>query len=271
MEKTVKKVASVTGSLMLLAGMTAPGTAAFADEAVQGEAAESECPVHAGVNVVDASQKADKVFGSFSYTQQAVTSNKTIAKTLGTAAQYLCGSNLIFAESESLDAWELHVGGDVANEFSATLDELAQEEVSSVVMGCSCSGNPADGTATANALVTGVAITSIMDAAELEAGVNTIVFTSADGYEMALPLTYVAQRYSLIVFDVNGAPLADSVGGTNQLWLGSTSARYFARDVTSISYETREVAPPAPGSAAAQDNYANVPNVAVSSASSDNA
>ncbi len=92
---------------------------------------------------------------------------------------------------------------------------------------------------------------------------NTVVFGSADGYEVALPLDYVFNRYAPIVFDVNGAPLAESMGGVNQLWLGSTSARYFARDIVSITLESRQTPPPKPGSAEAEDAYANLPNVGV--------
>lgn len=63
--------------------------------------------------------------------------------------------------------------------------------------------------------------------------------------------------------DVNGSPIAESAGGTNQLWLGSTSARYFARDITGITLEKRQTPPPAPGSDEADDEYANLPNVGV--------
>lgn len=62
---------------------------------------------------------------------------------------------------------------------------------------------------------------------------------------------------------INGEKLDASIGGDNQLWLGSTSGSYFARDIVSISIETRQTPPPAPGTAEAGDSYANVPNVAI--------
>lgn len=77
------------------------------------------------------------------------------------------------------------------------------------------------------------------------------------------PLSYVLQHHCPIVFDVNGSPIAESMGGVNQLWLGSTSARYFARDITGITLEKRQTPPPAPGSDEADDEYANLPNVGV--------
>ena len=35
---------------------------------------------------------------------------------------------------------------------------------------------------------------------------NTVVFTSEDGYSIALPMDYVASHLGMLVFDVNGAP-----------------------------------------------------------------
>ncbi len=49
----------------------------------------------------------------------------------------------------------------------------------------------------------------------------------------------------------------------NQLWLGSSSARYFARNIVSITLEARQTPPPAPGTPEAGDTYANLPNVGV--------
>ena len=98
---------------------------------------------------------------------------------------------------------------------------------------------------------------------EPDEGVNTMVLVSADGYEVALPYTYVVQRRSSIVFAVNGAPLAESVGGSNQLWLGSTPASYFARDIVEIRLEDRQTPPPSPSSAEARAAYQNLPNIGV--------
>ena len=265
MRESLKKTASIAGSLVLLAGMSAGTVSAYADQTAEASAAdEKTCPVHQDAAVVTR-QVIEHVQGVFAFTQDEISSNETIARSFAAAAKYLCGSSISNTESASLDAWALNVSGDVSNSFTASLDELAQEESATVVMGCSCSGNPADGAASINAKVTGVPLSNIMETAGLEDGVNTVVFQSTDGYETALPLAYVTQRYSLLVFNVNGEPLSDSVGGTNQLWLGATSARYFARDINAISFEKREVAPPAPGSAAG-DHYANTPNAAIAAA-----
>ena len=76
-------------------------------------------------------------------------------------------------------------------------------------------------------------------------------------------MDYVASHLGMLVFDVNGDPLADTVGGVNQLWMGGTSANYFARNIQSIRFEERETQPLSPSSAEAREVYQNLPNVGV--------
>ncbi len=206
------------------------------------------------------------VTGSFSFTQSEVASNDWLFRNLAEGSRYLCGATSSAAASK-VDAgeWLLTVDGNVGRTVSATVSEVAQDvEMRSVVMGCSCLGNPADGRASANALVKGLPVDAVVALAEPEAAANTVVFTSADGYQVALPLEFLDANECLLVFDVNGSELEESVGGTNQLWLGSTPASYFARDVVGITVETRGVPPVDPLSAESQRMWdANLPNVGV--------
>lgn len=209
--------------------------------------------------------EAPTASGPFSpaYTQDEVSSNEAIRKA-ASASKYFCASQGAPEAAVAAEDWVISVDGAVANPYAMTVAELQDDEaVQKHLMGCSCSGNPADGIASVNAKVTGVSVTTLLKKAGVESGANTIVFTSTDGYEVALPLSYVSTRMCPIVFDVNGSPIAESAGGTNQLWLGSTSARYFARDITGITLEKRQTPPPAPGSDEADDEYANLPNVGV--------
>lgn len=130
-------------------------------------------------------------------------------------------------------------------------------------MGCTCAGNPADGTSVADALVKGIPATTLLAMAAPQEGANTVVFVSSDGYEIALPLSYLFSHYCPLVFAVNGSELASSVGGTNQLWLGSTPASYFARDVVEVRVETRDEAPASPTSDEAREQLGTLPNVGV--------
>lgn len=226
-----------------------------------------------GAAMVDPASQAvrlDAVQGSLTYGQGAVDSVDDIARAFKKAPAYLCGSSFdqLAAHGATKDAGaagvnELTVAGDVQHAFTASLDDLASDDDHPVVLGCSCGGNPADGRASVSAEVTGVTIRSLLERAQVNDGVNTIVFTSRDGYETALPLSYVTQRYSLIVYAVNGEAVDNAMGGSNQLWLGSTSARYFVRDVSAVELRTQETPPPAPGSAAVHDQAKNVPNASV--------
>ena len=205
------------------------------------------------------------VRGTFSFDQTSVSSIQDIKKNLGEASKYLCGARPTTSDyAVSAEDWKIEVNGAVANPVYATFGELVQtDEVQSLLMGCACAGNPADGRASANAEVSGVSVLTLLRMAGPSADANTVVFASADGYEVALPLSYIQKRYGPLVFDVNGAPLAEAMGGTNQLWLGSTAANYFARDVVSITLEERETPPPSPNSDEAREVYANLPNIGV--------
>lgn len=277
MKKTSRALAAGVGSALVAAGAMqgvalaggagAPlqASASDAGAAIQPAAARGQQVEQAGATTAI---QQDEVVGTFGYTQSEVSSNEWIAKHIGGASKYLCGSRAVAggAGSQAVDAedWVLEVTGDVANPFSATMKEIAQtSEVQQVMMGCTCAANPADGLSVANALVEGISTTALLQIAGVDPAANTIVFTSADGYEVALPLRYVTTRYCPLVFNVNGASLVESVGGTNQLWLGSTPGNYFARDIVSIRIETRDTPPADPTSDEARASYENLPNIGV--------
>lgn len=265
MDALKKTLAMGASSILAVTGMGGVALAATgsadAPSASDAQAVEQQ----EGASADDFVVRMDRVEGAFSYTQAEVTSNADIKKNLGEASAYLCGANPMGdREAASLEDWSIAVQGDVENAYAATFEELSgKEELQTVVMGCSCAGNPADGRAVANAEVTGISVLKIIESAQPSAAANTVVFASADGYEVALPLNYLAKRYCPLVFDVNGSPISDVMGGTNQLWLGSTAASYFARDIVSITLEERETPPPSLHSDEARAAYQNLPNVGV--------
>lgn len=270
-EKTLK-IAGAAGSALLLAGLGAGALAPQTTLAAE-TGADSQADAAALVKGSEAQAAAAMpavrqaaVEGAFAWTQAEVTPTDLVASRMGGAAQVLCGSSWA-AEGDraSAEEWVLRVTGDVESEVVATLGELAEEGAYHATMGCSCAGNGVDGLASVNAEVEGVTVAYLLEAAGASESANTIVFVSDDGYEVALPMAYVTQRASMVVYALNGAELADSVGGVNQLWLGSTSARYFARNVAEVRVETRDegLVPPVPGTPDAGGAYANVPNIGV--------
>lgn len=250
-----------TSSLMALSGLAGVAVAAPASEDVpdQNQAAES-----VAASVETSIVKTDVVAGTFAFTQTEVTSLSDMMKNLATAAKYLCGANAQVSQQIDAAEWLVTINGAVKEPVVATFDELVDSAgTKQMIMGCSCAGNPSAGLATINAEVTGIGINNLLEMAQPAEEANTIVFTSADGYSVALPLYYVTTHFSSLVFDVNGSPIVDAVGGTNQLWLGSTPASYFARDIVSITLENRVTPPPSPTSDEAREALGTLPNVGV--------
>lgn len=265
-----KTAVIAAGTALLGASLVAAGTACAQPAHGPSEAAAPvSAASHGGHAAAGQRVMVAHPAGTFSCTQDVVTPTDQIARTLGGADKVLCGATQVTSTvsatpAEDALSWSVTVEGDgVANPYAATLSEMAEEGSYQTVMGCTCLGNPADGRATANAAVEGVELRSILERAAVLPEANTVTFVSRDGSSTSLPLSYVTQRTSLLVFAVNGAPLQDSVGGTNQLWLGATAARYFTRDVVSIRVTCEANPPAAPGSAQAGDAYANRPNVGV--------
>ncbi len=256
-------LATTTAQAAEVTGDTAPSLAARTGVAMQAATAP-------GLQV----RTPRVVEGTFAYTQDRVSSAQEVARAMRGASAILCSGTAdatlatTSAAAGVADAadWTISISGSgVASQVSATIGELSHEASVTQVMGCTCLGNPADGRATVNADVTGVDLREVLAGLGLSDDANVITFTSADGYRVSLPLSYVLQRKTLIVYALDGKPLSASVGGTNQLWLGATAARYFASDVVSIQVDAVDEAdvPPAPGTRAAGDRYANRPNVGV--------
>ena len=265
MNKKLKKTLALgTGSMLVVASVGGGIAIADSEKELQSDTSVKEVESVSKVSAKTDIVTLNVVEGEFAYTQSAISTNEEIKNNIG-ASQYLCGARPVGDASEiSVSDWQISVGGAVSNSYTATFDELVKTKpIQQLLLGCACAGNPSDGKASANAEITGISVLTLIDMAQMEDGVNTVVFTSADGYEVALPLSYIATRYCPLVFDVNGAPIAESMGGVNQLWLGSTSANYFARDVVAITLEKRETPPANPNSDEAREAYENLPNVGV--------
>lgn len=250
------------GTLAVSVLAMASGAAALPPMALADEGA----PAAGATHVADEQQaaagvlvSAQDVRATFSYGQGATTPTERIARVLGDAPRYLCGAQATGAGQGAADvaSWQLRVTGSVQSEITATLGELADDYAQTVTMSCTCAGNPADGLASVTAQVEGVPVQAILNMARPTPDANTLVVTTADGYEVALPLAHFSHRLCLLAFSLNDEPLAGSVGGTNQLWLGSTSANYFARNVVELRVEARAQAPEMPRLGE------NMPNVGV--------
>lgn len=256
-------LSSLAAATLLASGA---GTALAADyPTASNEAATASSTAAAETAAATANQTmAPKpVEGTFSWDQSTITSNERISQMFSKAVAHLCGSVADFAQDNPLQ-WRLAVSGDVANAFSATVDEMAAEDSVKDTMSCTCGANPTDGGATITAEVKGIPVTYLVERAEACDGANAITFVSSDGTETMMPLGYVIGRHAVISYEVNGEDLSASVGGNNQLWMTRTPAGYFVRDIVEVRITKEDVAPATPGEG---HTYPNSPNVGITAAS----
>lgn len=151
--QSVKAVCSVVSAAALIAG----GAAAVAPAIIDAPALAQENAVLADEATAAASKV--NVEGSFSFSQDAVTSTSDISSVFAKAAATLCQSMPEYGAACLCD--ELIVNSP-AGALSATVSELADEEgAQSYVMGCACASNIAGGGAIANAEVSGVSIEAL--------------------------------------------------------------------------------------------------------------
>ncbi len=246
----------LASSLMggMLAVSAAPGVA-LATTSDASTTAESAVISEAGEQVVSATVKVAHVSGQFYWNQKVSANNQQLRDRLYKASDFLC-EKIEGAEVGVITG--IRVQGLVGNEFTADVAEYTKKAPATKILGCTCLGNPIDGRATANVQVEGFRLEQLIADAQLAEGVNTITFIAADGYRVSMPLTYVTQRYSIIVTVVNGEELSEAVGCSNQLWLGNTAARAYVQNIAAIEFSAEDVLPTAPGKPGA-----DAPNVGV--------
>ena len=260
----IKVVSAATGITLLAPAIAVASTAPADAAAVDTDATQTWTHV-------DSSHPSDEksvanVQGDFGYSQAVLTPNEKIAAVFNRGAAALCNAATELTIASPSD-WTISVTGDVANEYSATLAELESDEQTSAVMGCSCASNGVGGLAAINAKVAGVPLASIIEKAAPDEGVNVVTLVSEDGHVIKLPLAYVMQRQAVVASQINDEALSESVGGTNQLWIDSTAAKYFARNIVEIRLETAADLPSDPGSETPDEGeYVNRPNVGITGA-----
>lgn len=260
--QNTRAAVGVLATVSLLAGSAGAALAAPAPVAVDApDGAQAEAV--AANAVVSAYVDADAAEGVFSWDQASVTPNYVIARSFAGASKTLCNAQVAgMVLANPLD-WQITVSGDVANEFTAALGDLAEVGTVQQHMTCSCGGNPADGRAILSADAKGLPISYLVSRAGADKMANAITFISADGSQVTMPLGYVIGRHGILCYDVNGEDLSASVGGNNQLWLAGTSGNFFVRDVVEIVVSVVDETPAIPGEGM---EHPNSPNVGITDA-----
>lgn len=222
-----RKVLGAVGAAVLLANGAAIADQAEANIIVNTEAQEKEY------------QEVANVAGEFSFHQEAITPSDEIFNIFGTAATGICAKPAFAMDATAEDAvYYVNVSGKVKRNYSATLAQLKENGGVKRVMVCSC----ATSSALAQSSITGVLVKDMLALAGVEEDANAIAFKSADGYTATLPLQYVLDKEAVLAWQIG-----DSVNPAGlQVWMPSTAAKYFTRQVAEIELLTADVSVDAP-------------------------
>lgn len=244
-------LAGAAGAMLLLSG------SGFALSALSPNAADAsgvpEGTIHtSNGNTIDASWldlgdgseyvRASNVQGTFVFNQLGTTPNDELFNVFGTALTSMCSKPAVelMTEGEGVANYYVNVGGHIEKSFTVDVSELSEDASEEALMACSC----ATGAPFGQAAVLGVPLSSIVEMADLEEGVNTITAYGADGFGQPLPLRYALEKNAMLVYQVNGQELTAATEGSSlQLWMPETVARYFTRNITDIEL-TREDSEP---------------------------
>lgn len=175
------------------------------------------------------------VTGAFSFHQDTITPTDDIFSLFGTVATGMCAKPNFAFEDDEEASYFINVSGSLQKQRTFTKAELESMTAAQRRMVCSCS----TGEALAQATVTGVPVSSILELVHLDDDANVITFRSSDGYAAKLPLSYVLDKEALLVYKING----EDVPTQTQIWMSGTVASYFTRQVASIEVSSEAEVP----------------------------
>lgn len=154
---TTTKAGAVLGAALLVGTAGAAGVIAATDSVSPAFAQESTVSTSTQET---SSADSVKASGSFSFTQNCISSTSQIREVFSKAASALCASLPEYACA--VCGSPLIVSGPQGPIFEGTLDQASDEGETSLVIGCSCATNVAGGGAIVNAEVSGVDIATLV-------------------------------------------------------------------------------------------------------------
>lgn len=213
-------------SKKFLAGMT--GALALLSQATV--TAEQSTSVEVLPGAMETYDKVANVQGNFSFSQDRLTPPDEVFSLFGTAATAACAKPGFAFSAETDEVYYINVKGCLKKSMTLTLSEIKARSAKEMSVTCSC----ATSASVANARITGVPVSEILEVAGLEDAANTITFRSADGYGLSMPLEYVLDKEAMIVYRIGGEELTAERGGQAQVWIPDTVAKYFTRQIVEI-------------------------------------
>ena len=272
MKRQNKRILSgVAGTMLLFSGTGLALNAMGPDVAGASDVSQGATHERNGIEV-DASWldlgddsgyvRASNVEGAFAFNQAGTTPSDELFNVFGAALTSMCSKPAVelASDAEGVANYYVNVGGHIEKEFTVDISSLSEDAREETLMACSC----ATGAPFGQAAVLGVPLSSVIEMADLEEGVNTVTAYGADGFGQPLPLRYALEKNAMLVYQVNGQELKTADEGSSlQLWMPETVARYFTRNITDIELTHEDVEPDVQQVDPCYRNKINIMNYAV--------
>jgi DMSO/TMAO reductase YedYZ molybdopterin-dependent catalytic subunit len=109
-------------------------------------------------------------------------------------------------------SWRLKVEGLVERPLALSLDDIRAMPRQTQALTLSCISNPVGGDLIGTGFWTGTPFKSVLDKAVIKKDVREIYIESADGFYESIPLAEALDPRTLLVYEMNGEPLAAKHG-----------------------------------------------------------
>ena len=228
MKKNMKLISGRTGAACLLSSMAV---------------AEEAAAVTVSERAEETFAKVANVQGEFAFAQDTLTPPDEVFNLFGTAATYACAKPGFALNPSTREEHYINVGGKVKKNFTISAEQLAKMESQKRDLVCTCAMSPS----AAMASVRGVRVADLLAMADVEADANTITMKDAQGYGLAMPLSYVLEKDALLVYEIGDLPLETADGTQVQVWMPDTVAKYFTRQITEIELTAEAEVPAVEG------------------------
>lgn len=125
---------------------------------------------------------------------------------------YYVSKNLAGDPQVAAASWRLEIGGLVDAPYTLSYDQLKALPAVERHHTLECISNEVGGDLMSNGLFTGVALADVLNHAGVRPGASELIFRAADGYSDSLHLSQALDSRSLIVYLLDGEPLAQAHG-----------------------------------------------------------
>ncbi len=130
--------------------------------------------------------------------------------------------------------WQLAIGGLVSNPTTYSYADLQALATIDEFVTLECVSNEVGGNLISMAEWTGVRLATVLQSAGVDPTADWVVFTCADGYTAAIPITKAMDPSTLVAIYMNGGPLATAHGYPARIIVPGLYGMFHAKWVTKI-------------------------------------